>query len=279
MMSRKRSDVVFAKLVSCQYFSQSPTHFYIFQICNNVKRALNSPKFSTWPSSFLSAFLRRKTLLVLSIAPAIIFHFPLSAQIPKRLAVSRPNTPFSILRYFAQQGLSVFIFSHSASSWPFSLTLQLPPFKERLALYKYFVALLQLLTQPNSTSRDGSVQSRHVGGPFAPGFTFRVRPPIFMNPLFSSIISGSSPTHNTLDGFNMETLRRTTWLTGWTFSNSLVLDLTLRFFFLPAHFPGLTLALMHLCHRELSFTLADDIYIRYLSFTGAEDLEAEMIKR
>ena len=31
--------------------------------------------------------------------------------------------------------------------------------------------------------------------------------------------------------------------------------------------------------RELSFTLADDIYIRYLSFTGAEDLEAEMIKR
>ena len=31
--------------------------------------------------------------------------------------------------------------------------------------------------------------------------------------------------------------------------------------------------------RELSFTLADDIYIRYLSFSGAEDLEAEMIKR
>ena len=35
----------------------------------------------------------------------------------------------------------------------------------------------------------------------------------------------------------------------------------------------------YMANRELSFTLADDIYIRYLSFTGAEDLEAEMIKR
>ena len=34
-----------------------------------------------------------------------------------------------------------------------------------------------------------------------------------------------------------------------------------------------------MANRELSFTLADDIYIRYLSFNGAEDLEAEMIKR
>ena len=35
----------------------------------------------------------------------------------------------------------------------------------------------------------------------------------------------------------------------------------------------------YMANRELSFTLADDIYIRYLSFTGADDLEAEMIKR
>lgn len=35
----------------------------------------------------------------------------------------------------------------------------------------------------------------------------------------------------------------------------------------------------YMARRELSFTLADDIYIRYLSFSGAEDLEAEMIKR
>lgn len=35
----------------------------------------------------------------------------------------------------------------------------------------------------------------------------------------------------------------------------------------------------YMANRELSFTLADDIYIRYLSFSGPEDLEAEMIKR
>ena len=89
-------------LVSISANRQTPTHFYIFQICNNVKRASNSPKFSTWPSSSLSTFLRRTTPLELSIAPAIIFHFPFSAQIPKRLAVSRPRTSFSLLRYFGQ---------------------------------------------------------------------------------------------------------------------------------------------------------------------------------
>ena len=31
--------------------------------------------------------------------------------------------------------------------------------------------------------------------------------------------------------------------------------------------------------REFSFTLADDIYLRYLSFANAEDLKAEMVKR
>ena len=114
---------------------------------------------------------------------------------------------------------------------------------------------------------------------FCPRFYIKRNTPHFYEPPFPSIISGSSPTRNTLDGFNMETLRRTIWLTGWTFSNPLVFDLSFMFFFLLAHFPCLTWALMHLCHRELSFTLADDIYIRYLSFTGAEDLEAEMIKR
>ena len=48
-------------LVSISANRQTPTHFYIFQICNNVKRASNSPKFSTWPSSSLSTSLRRTT--------------------------------------------------------------------------------------------------------------------------------------------------------------------------------------------------------------------------
>ena len=32
-------------------------------------------------------------------------------------------------------------------------------------------------------------------------------------------------------------------------------------------------------HREFSFTLADDIYIRYLSFANREELECEIRKR
>ena len=35
----------------------------------------------------------------------------------------------------------------------------------------------------------------------------------------------------------------------------------------------------YLARREFSFTLADDIYLRYLSFSGAAELKAEMVKR
>jgi len=35
----------------------------------------------------------------------------------------------------------------------------------------------------------------------------------------------------------------------------------------------------YMANREFSFTLEDDIYIRYLSFAGADELEAEMVKR
>lgn len=35
----------------------------------------------------------------------------------------------------------------------------------------------------------------------------------------------------------------------------------------------------YLSRREFSFTLADDIYLRYLSFTSADELKAEMVKR
>ena len=31
--------------------------------------------------------------------------------------------------------------------------------------------------------------------------------------------------------------------------------------------------------REFSFTLADDIYLRYLSFSNAQELKTEMVKR
>jgi len=33
-----------------------------------------------------------------------------------------------------------------------------------------------------------------------------------------------------------------------------------------------------LARREFSFTLADDVYLRYLSFSSAEDLKAEMLR-
>ena len=61
------------------------------------------------------------------------------------------------------------------------------------------------------------------------------------------------------DGSNMETLTRTIWPTGNGNGNGNDSK--------------------YIVNRELSFTLADDIYIRYLSFNGADDLEAEMIKR
>ena len=84
-----------------------------------------------------------------------------------------------------------------------------------------------------------------------------------------SITNASSPTHNMHVGFNMEMWTRTTWQTGW-----ILLD---RWVEHSHHQPVLMSDYSNT--RELSFTLADDIYIRYLSFTGAEDLEAEMIKR
>ena len=35
----------------------------------------------------------------------------------------------------------------------------------------------------------------------------------------------------------------------------------------------------YMAHREFSFTLEDDIYLRYLSFSNQEEFEAEMIKK
>ena len=35
----------------------------------------------------------------------------------------------------------------------------------------------------------------------------------------------------------------------------------------------------YLANREFSFTLEDDIYLRYLSFSNQEEFEAEMIKK
>ncbi len=35
----------------------------------------------------------------------------------------------------------------------------------------------------------------------------------------------------------------------------------------------------YLSRREFSFTLADDIYLRYLSFSSAEELKAELVRR
>ena len=35
----------------------------------------------------------------------------------------------------------------------------------------------------------------------------------------------------------------------------------------------------HLSRREFSFTLRDDIYLRYLSFSSADELKREMVRR
>ena len=35
----------------------------------------------------------------------------------------------------------------------------------------------------------------------------------------------------------------------------------------------------YMAHREFSFTLEDDIYLRYLSFSNQEEFETEMIKK
>ena len=35
----------------------------------------------------------------------------------------------------------------------------------------------------------------------------------------------------------------------------------------------------YMSHREFSFTLEDDIYLRYLSFSNQDEFEAEMIKK
>ena len=118
-----------------------------------------------------------------------------------------------------------------------------------------------------ATCRDGGLQSRHVGRPPAPGFVSCL---LTKTSTFLSVLQTPLPllTICTLASI---------WKCGQELHGKQVEFLLDRWVEHSHHQPVLMSDYSNT--RELSFTLADDIYIRYLSFTGAEDLEAEMIKR